>query len=191
MAALVDNAPLYLNNLKMWFKGKYSREEFDIASRKLLGSNQIHLHNQFFLAMLNKVDALNQPQTSSPTNSSHYTSKSGKKRKRNSRLTDQATFEPVEIYDYLPEECSEFVRPPTIPGGSSSSPPPIPPQRFAVQELFLPDSGLIMGRLLVAAWETGGLINADDSCCEMIVLAVQFPQTFNSKWQMRLPTNVV
>lgn len=28
-------------------------------------------------------------------------------------------------------------------------------------------------RLLVAAWETGGLVNADDSCCELIVLAVQ------------------
>lgn len=145
MAALVDNAPVYLNNLKLWFKGKYTREEFDIASRKLLGLHQIHLHNQFFLAILNKVDALNQPQTSSPTNSAHFSTKSGKKRKR-SRLTDQATFEPVEIYDYLPDECSEFVRPPTIPGSSSSSPPPIPPQRFAVQELFLPDNGLIMGR---------------------------------------------
>lgn len=146
MAALVDNAPVYLNNMKLWFKGKYSREEFDIASRKLLGINQIHLHNQFFLAILNKVDALNQPQMSSPTNSANFSTKSGKKRKRSSRLTDQATFEPVEIYDYLPDECSEFVRPPTIPGGSSSSPPPIPPQRFAVQELFLPDNGLIMGR---------------------------------------------
>lgn len=28
-------------------------------------------------------------------------------------------------------------------------------------------------RLLVAAWETGGLVNADDNCCELIVLAVQ------------------
>lgn len=143
MTALVDNAPVYLNNLKLWFKGKYSREEFDIASRKLLGVSQIHLHNQFFLAILNKVDALNQPHNSSPTNSTHFSTKSGKKRKRSSRVTDQATFEPVEMYDYLNDECSEFVRPPAISG---SSPPPIPPQRFAVQELFLPDNGLIMGR---------------------------------------------
>lgn len=224
MAALMDNAPTYLNNLKLWFKGKYTREEFDIASRKLLGFQQIHLHNQFFLAILNKVDALNQPQTtmasatmSSPTNSAHF-SKSGKKRKRSSRMTDQATFEPVEIYDYLPEECSEFVRPPTIPGGlrrfvccfcftaeldfnvsvsfssfrnkfQSTTDSTSEIRRSGI--IFAgqwPHNGKVMKdnlcsmqeiaidflcRLLVAAWETGGLVNADDTCCELIVSAVQ------------------
>lgn len=38
---------------------------------------------------------------------------------------------------------------------------------------YVLELSLLPLRLLVAAWETGGLVNADDSCCELIVLAVQ------------------
>lgn len=169
MQALGDNQHIYLANIKLWFRQKWTKEEFDTESRKLLGADKLHYHNQFFLALLNKVETLSQPQQS--TTETLSTSKSsGKKRKRSSRPSDRATFEPVEVFDYLPDECPEIVRPPSTPGGSS--PPPMMPQRFSVQELFLPDAGLVMGRLLVGAWETG-LVSAEDNVSDVIVLAVQ------------------
>lgn len=170
MQVLGDNQYIYLANLKLWFREKWTKEEFDTESRKLLGADKLHYHNQFFLALLNKVETLTQPPQSTAETASIAKS-SGKKRKRSSRpASDRATFEAVEVFDYLPDECPEIVRPPSTPGGSS--PPPMMPQRFSVQELFLPDAGLVMGRLLVGAWETG-LVSADDNVSDLIVLAVQ------------------
>lgn len=188
MLALGDNVSAYLQNIKLWFRQKYTKEEFDVESRKLLDADKIHLHNQFFLALLNKVDTLITPTnssasdnvstsigsaqmgTSKTSNNSSSSSSSSRKRKRSSRpFGDRVTFEPVKIYEYLPEECSEIVRPPTASGGS---PPPVSPQLFAAQELFLPHAGLVMGRLLVGAWENG-LVNAEDNAAEYIVTAVQ------------------
>lgn len=171
MNALGDNQHIYLANVKLWFRQKWTKEEFDTESRKLLGADKIHYHNQFFLALLNKVETLTQTQPQSISETVSATKSSGKKRKRSSKpASDRATFEPVEVFDYLPDECPEIVRPPSTPGGSS--PPPMMPQRFSVQELFLPDAGLVMGRLLVGAWETG-LVSADDNVSDVIVLAVQ------------------
>lgn len=188
MLALGDNVSAYLQNIKLWFRQKYTKEEFDQESRKLLDADKIHLHNQFFLALLNKVDTLITTPNSSvsdnistaSSSSAHLgsasktsnssSSSSSRKRKRSSRpFGDRVTFEPVKIYEYLPEECSEIVRPPTASGGS---PPPVTPQLFAAQELFLPHAGLVMGRLLVGAWENG-LMNAEDNAAEYIVTAVQ------------------
>ena len=45
-------------------------------------------------------------------------------------------------------------------------------ERYCVQELFLPDNGLILGRLLIGAWQSG-LANVDESCAEIISQAVQ------------------
>lgn len=178
MFALGDNQHIYLANMKLWFRQKWTKEKFDTESRKLLGADELKYHNQFFLALLNKVETSNVPQQHSTTEStsSVTTKSSSKRRKRSSRATsDRTTFEPVEVFDYLPDECPEIVRPPSTPGGSS---PPLMPQRFSVQELFLPDAGLVMGRLLVGAWETG-LVSADDNVSDVIVLAVQVKHGLN------------
>lgn len=184
MTALGDSSSAYLANLKLWFRQKRTKEEFDIESRKLLGLDHMHLHNKFFIAILNKVDTLSTPVTLTPTLSTISTGTSGneagastsasrgiKKRKRSSRTPaiDRAVFEPAELYDYLPEESPEVTRPPSTSGETT---PPISPQRFAEQELFLPDIGLVMGRLLVGAWETG-LVNAEETAAELVVVAVQ------------------
>lgn len=176
MQALGDQQAKYLSYLKLWFRQKWTKEEFDIESRKLLGVDKLHLHNQFFLALLNKVETLSLPSGSTSSIGSQQQQNSNKnaakKRKRTSRPTsDRATFEPVDVFDYLPDECLDGVRPPTA-AAAGGSPPPMLPQRFSVQELFLPDAGLVMGRLLVGAWETG-LITADDTVSDVIVLAVQ------------------
>lgn len=182
----------YMANLKMWFRKIWTKEQFDSECRKLLTPEQKHLHNEFFIAILNKItwsmmgsnsitNNIVEPKIMTATNSvlvkSNSTSASGgggvgggssssssaKKRKRNSRTTsERAVFEPIELYDFLPEDNIEL-RPPSTP---------LPQPRFAAQELFLPDTGLILGRLLVAAWENG-LANADENVCELVVLAVQ------------------
>lgn len=76
----------------------------------------------------------------SNNSTSQLTKNASKKRKRNS---ENATFDPAFVMEYIPyENCAD-----TTP---HSTPPPT--IRYAAQELFLPDNGLIMGRLLVAAW---------------------------------------
>lgn len=174
MAALGNNTASYLSNLKQWFMHKMSWEEFDIECRKLLIADTITLHNQFMRALLNKVDTFTPISQQHSTGSDHstsglLTSKNSRKRKRSSRpISDRATFDPADIYDYIPDECSEL-RP---PASSSGSPPPLPQQRYSAQELLLPDAGLVMGRFLVGAWETG-LVNVEDNAAEFIVTAVQ------------------
>lgn len=180
-AALGESASkIYMSHLKMWFRKAWTKEQFDLECRKLFTPEQKHLHNQFFLAILNKITypvitqtslSLSNSNDSKP--SSNHTTKSSlnnsnssggnKKRKRTSKTSNErAIFEPIDLFDFLPEEDLEL-RPPSTP---------LPQPRFAAQELFLPDNGLILGRLLVAAWENG-LSNADENVCELIVIAVQ------------------
>lgn len=177
-AALGESASkIYMSNLKMWFRKAWTKEQFDLECRKLFTSEQKHLHNQFFLAILNKITypivsqtalSISNSNNDSKSSANHKSglnnnSSSNKKRKRTSKSSNErAIFEPIELYDFMPEEDLDL-RPPSTP---------LPQPRFAAQELFLPDNGLILGRLLVAAWENG-LSNADENVCELIVIAVQ------------------
>ncbi|XP_031625307.1 transcriptional adapter 1-like [Contarinia nasturtii] len=150
-----SSTKIYLSYLKLWFRKVWTKEQFDMECRKLFTMEQRHLHNEFFLAILNKI-TLPMQSDSSPK------SVAGRKRKRRTG-SERSVFEPVDLYDYLPEE-SEEARPPTNT--------PLHQPRFAVEELFLPDTSLILGRLLVVAWENG-LTTADDDISEMLVLGVQ------------------
>uniref|UniRef100_U5EZP9 Putative transcriptional adaptor 1-2 n=1 Tax=Corethrella appendiculata TaxID=1370023 RepID=U5EZP9_9DIPT len=196
--ALGDKFQKYLVNMKMWFRKKYSKEEFDSECRKLFTPDQMHLHNKFLLAILNKIDVALPPTTISEYNmsgnqctsnndnsysSSDYgnnsygkvnsgtgdfvggsSGSSSKKRKRNSRSnTDCATFKPAEVQDYIPTEINY---------DNLINQNNMPTIRYAAQELFLPDLGLVMGRLMVAAWEVG-LINIEESAAELIANSVQ------------------
>lgn len=179
MNSLGENSSKYMDNLKMWFRQKLSKEEFDKECRKMLTTEQISLHNRFLVAILNKIDALT-PQTSlhqqqqqlasattASTSNSAITSNdaiNSKKRRKTTRPPSEwATFEPAEISDYLTHEEG---------GNETNVNNNTNPVRYAAQELFLPDAGLVMGRLLVGAWEVG-LVNVDDSACEIIAQAVQ------------------
>lgn len=144
----------YFSNLKLWFRKVWTKEQFDFECRKLLMPDQRHLHNEFFLAILNKITLPAQSEQASKNIS-------GKKRKRRTG-SERSIFEPIDLFDYLPEENEDIKAPST----------PLHQPRFAVEELFLPDTGLILGRLLVVAWENG-LTNADEDICEMLVMAVQ------------------
>lgn len=146
-----ESMETYLTNLKLWFRKIWTKEQFDLECRKLLLPEQRHLHNEFFLAILNKITT---PLPSEPSIDG------AKKRKR--RGSERIVFEPTDLYDYLPDEIEE----PRVTCANVQQP------RFATDELFLPDASLILGRLLVVAWEHG-LGTADDEICDMMVLAVQ------------------
>lgn len=160
--ALGDESTVsYLTNLKMWFLKVWTKEQFDLECRKLLSSEQLHLHNEFFLEILNKITFPLQPEISPKASSA-------KRRKRRTG-SERSVFEPLDLFDYLPEETEE----PRTTNTKLHQP------RFAAEELFLPDSGLILGRLLVVAWENG-LANADEKVAEMLVMAVQVNNCFES-----------
>ncbi|XP_039449212.1 transcriptional adapter 1-like [Culex pipiens pallens] len=170
MVALGEKWPLYLANMKLWFRKKSTREEFDLESRKLFSSDQIHLHNKFLLAILNKIDAVSPPQSTAPgadrSASAGAGGGSSKKRKRSSKSSsERVTFEPAAVAEFIPE-LADFEQ--SVAAQSAT----IPTIRYAAQELFLPDNGLVLGRLLVGAWENG-LANVEENAVELIVHAVQ------------------
>ncbi|XP_055371023.1 transcriptional adapter 1-like [Condylostylus longicornis] len=180
--ALGDNTQKYFNNMKFWFRKKWSKEEFDIACRKLLTPDKIHLHNQFLLAILNKIDAF-QPGAVALQNSTKFSnrikqetnSSSGpsesKKRKKSSRSGNDRSFESYDFCDFLKDDNMDtIIKPP--PNCMDYNNQSVQQQRYCAQELFLPDTGFIMGRLLVGAWENG-LVNAEDVAAEYIAMAVQ------------------
>uniref|UniRef100_A0A182PNL0 Uncharacterized protein n=1 Tax=Anopheles epiroticus TaxID=199890 RepID=A0A182PNL0_9DIPT len=191
MLALGDKWTMYLANMKLWFRKKHSKEEFDLECRKLFSSNQLHLHNRFLLAILNKIDAVSVPQSTgnqyegaqmvSPSSvygtsgdgtgyscmssMQQHDGRTSKKRKRSSKSSsDRSTFEPMSPYDYISRE--------PISAEQDHGFSTLPTLRYAAQELFLPDNGLVLGRLLVGAWEHG-LASADDAAVELIVNSVQ------------------
>uniref|UniRef100_A0A1Y9H9J8 Uncharacterized protein n=1 Tax=Anopheles farauti TaxID=69004 RepID=A0A1Y9H9J8_9DIPT len=200
MLSLGENWTMYLSNMKLWFRKKYSKEEFDLECRKLFSPHQLHLHNRFLLAMLNKIDAVTVPQSTANnfdemqmasssgvygnaidgtsynclSSLQQHDGRSNKKRKRSSKsLSDRATFDPMSPYEYIPREPAapdyEYASSTQcgMVGGAT-----LPTLRYAAQELFLPDNGLVLGRLLVGAWEHG-LASADDAAVELIVTSVQ------------------
>nr|CAD7401121.1 unnamed protein product [Timema cristinae] len=146
-----------------------SKQEFDIEARKLLSgsSSKIQLHNMFLLYLFRKCQGLAsspiQPQHShhSSKTSGRISSNSSSKNKdqRHSR-SDKVAFEPADILDYA------YV------AKTSTKHTEEPPIRYCAQELFIPNTSLIMGRLLLATWEHE-LEGADDKCADILGVAVK------------------
>ncbi|XP_043941158.1 transcriptional adapter 1 isoform X2 [Protopterus annectens] len=56
--ALGENVKQYWANLKLWFKQKISKEEFDLEARRLLTQDNVHSHNDFLLAILTRCQLM-------------------------------------------------------------------------------------------------------------------------------------
>ncbi|EDV99380.1 transcriptional adapter 1 [Drosophila grimshawi] len=183
--ALGDNWERYRANMKNWFRNRWTKEEFDCESRKIMTPDKLHLHNQFLLALLNKIDAFAPPETivslqsTCPTgNVSGSGGSTSRKRKRSSRtFAYRNHFELCDVLEFVKEDNMQLIRPPTLAGADQGlqqqqQQQQLPMQRYCAQELFLPDAGFIMGRFLIGAWEIG-LISVDDSVAEYVAMAVQ------------------
>lgn len=170
--ALGENYKLYLNNLLLWFRGVWTKEQFDLACRKLFQPKQTHLHNEFVLVILNKITIESQeickraelrPEISIMMGNEQY---DDQKSSQPPHKRPRVQFEPMDLFDYLPSEGEKFIRQPDTP---------FPQPRYAAQEIFLPDIGMVFGRLMVTAWENG-LLGTGGHVCELIVLSVHVSQ---------------
>ena len=56
--ALGENQKTYFSTLRSWFRKRCTKEEFDVEAKKLLSTDNAHLHNEFLLAILNKCQTL-------------------------------------------------------------------------------------------------------------------------------------
>nr|CAD7573349.1 unnamed protein product [Timema californicum] len=146
-----------------------SKQEFDIEARKLLSgsSSKIQLHNMFLLYLFRKCQGLAsspiQPQHthhSSKTSGRISSNSSSKNKDQRHSRSDKVAFEPADILDY------GYV------AKTSTKHTEEPPIRYCAQELFIPNTSLIMGRLLLATWEHD-LEGADDKCADILGLAVK------------------
>lgn len=155
---LGEKSTKYFNQMKLWFRMKLTKEEFDGEARKLLSNDQVHFHNEFLLALLNKVEGLAETSITIAQEKANSHNRNSRRHKRSSRTSEKSNFEPVDILEYLP--------PNSPPGAGSDG------VKYATQEIFLPDHALVVGRFMLAAWELG-LEGADDDAADIVVVAVQ------------------
>eukprot|EP00099_Drosophila_melanogaster_P024839 NP_723703.1 transcriptional adaptor 1-2 [Drosophila melanogaster] len=174
VVALGDNWERYRANMKNWFRSRWTKEEFDAESRKILTPDKLHLHNQFLLALLNKIDAFAPLENPPAVQTSSSSGNRSKRRKRSSRtFAERLNFELSDVLDFVAEDNMQIIRPPTTIGiPSDQQQQQLQSQRYCAQELFLPDAGFIMGRFLIGAWEIG-LVSVDDNVAEYVAMAVQ------------------
>ncbi|XP_047101912.1 transcriptional adapter 1-like isoform X1 [Schistocerca piceifrons] len=153
--ALGSNASKYLVLLRLWFQMKKSKEEFDQSARKLLTSDQVHLHNAFIITLITKCHRLSPHPPSIYENSGR--GRGGKGRRRN--RAERGGFEPVDVFDYmLPMQ--------QIPSHAQQD-----AVRLLAQERFLPDFPFMYSRTMLGAWEHG-LEGAEDGAVKLIMSAV-------------------
>lgn len=186
----------YYANLRGWFRRIYDREDFDRESRRIMNTQQLVLHNELIMAIMNKLLLSGSPfydlnDFQAAIKSINMSNKSiigQKKRQSNgvgvhesdtgnledeiimnkpkeSTVNDGVVFHPVDLFSYAPEE--DYPE-----SGLLCLDPSLSQPRKATQELFLPDPGSILGRLLVAAWEQE-LVIIDDDVRDYIVMGVQ------------------
>lgn len=110
--ALGEKATKYFNHMKMWFRMKLTKEEFDSEARTLLTPDQVHYHNEFLLALLNKVEGLAETSVTIAQERASSHTRNHRRHKRNSRSTsEKSNFEAADLLEYLP---------PTSPPGAGS-----------------------------------------------------------------------
>lgn len=100
--ALGDKSTKYFNHMKQWFRMKLTKEEFDTEARALLNPDQVHYHNEFLLALLNKVEGLAETSISIAQEKGSSHNRNSRRHKRNSRTSEKSNFEPADLIEYLP-----------------------------------------------------------------------------------------
>jgi len=209
-AALGEKQKEYFSHMKSWFRKRISKEEFDIEARKLIPAENSHLHNEFFLAILNKCQTLAlasfQPSISlaSKTNSSEtsYLQSSQSRlikgeipskmtcvdpssiliprkyegderlkigsynKQKNKNMNFEYRFQAQPVYSFVQDIDEIHANVETLPDQN---------YMLAQKEPTIPDSALIHGRLLMAAWEEGmeGPGTAEEEVVRIIEIAVE------------------
>ncbi|XP_029929928.1 transcriptional adapter 1 [Myripristis murdjan] len=163
--AIGDNVKHYWANLKLWFKQKISKEEFDIEARRLLAQDNVHVHNDFLLAILTRCQII--ASTPEGAGSLQWTggsaSKPGKpkgKKKFSSRQKFDHRFQPQN-----PLSAAQPFSPREVGGEEEEL-------RLSAHTLLLPTRGQLEARMMVTAFELG-LDNVTEEAVSTMIYAVE------------------
>lgn len=156
--AIGDNVKHYWANLKLWFKQKISKEEFDVEARRLLAQDNVHVHNDFLLAILTRCQIIvTTPDTGSGPWSGGLAPKpvkpKGKKKPSSVRQKFDHRFQPHNPLAAAQPFCVRE------PGGGLEE----EELRLSAHTLLLPTRGQLEARMMVAAFEMGLDNVADDA----------------------------
>ena len=165
LEALGDCAEKYWSNMKLWYKQKITKDDFDTQAFELLGPGKINYHNEFILAILAKCQAV---AASTPvTNQSKAvagvkaTTKSIHLRKPRVKRPNAKT--PVLVQEFVMPDSMETA-PPFMSKGEDQD------ITLCSQDLVLPDMQTLHGRLLLGAWDVG-LDSIDDQSVPFLLAA--------------------
>ncbi|KAG8436683.1 hypothetical protein GDO86_007682 [Hymenochirus boettgeri] len=159
--ALGDNIKQYWANLKLWFKQKISKEEFDIEARRLLTQENVHSHNDFLLAILTRCQIL----ISSPegTGSLNSTTKPGKPKGKKKISSVRQKFD----HRFQPQNplagAQQFV---------SRDPQEEDDLKLCSHTMSLPTRGQLEGRMIITAYEHG-LDNVTEESVTVVIYALE------------------
>ncbi|XP_065802245.1 transcriptional adapter 1 isoform X1 [Muntiacus reevesi] len=163
--ALGDNVKQYWANLKLWFKQKISKEEFDLEAHRLLTQDNVHSHNDFLLAILTRCQIL--VSTPEGAGSLPWTGGSaakpgkpkGKKKLSSVRQKFDHRFQPQNPLS----GAQQFV---------AKDPQDDDDLKLCSHTMMLPTRGQLEGRMIVTAYEHG-LDNVTEEAVSAVVYAVE------------------
>ncbi|XP_028988376.1 transcriptional adapter 1 isoform X2 [Betta splendens] len=163
--AIGDNVKHYWAHLKLWFKQKISKEEFDIEARRLLAQENVHVHNDFLLAILTRCQIIvSTPDGAGPLQwQGSSVLKPGKpkgKKKCSSRQKFDHRFQPQN-----PLSGAQSFSPREVGGEEEEV-------RLSAHTLLLPTRGQLEARMMVTAFEMD-LDNITEDAVSTMVFAVE------------------
>ncbi|XP_010888522.1 transcriptional adapter 1 isoform X2 [Esox lucius] len=164
--AIGDNIKHYWANLKLWFKQKISKEEFDIEARRLLTQDNVHVHNDFLLAILTRCQII--VSTPEGAGSLPWTcvsaSKPGKPAKGKKKFSSRQKFD-HRFQPQNPLSAAQIFSPREV--GSEEE-----ELRLSAHTLLLPTRGQLEARMMVTAFELG-LDNVSEDAVSSMIHAVE------------------
>ncbi|MBN3314978.1 TADA1 protein, partial [Atractosteus spatula] len=164
--ALGENLKQYWANLKLWFKQKISKEEFDLEARRLLSPGNVHFHNDFLLAILTRCQIM----VSTPEGPGSLpwaggsASKPGKPKGKKKFSSVRQKFD----HRFQPQNPLSGAQPfsPREAGAEEEE------LRLSAHTLLLPTRGQLEARMMVTAFELG-LDNVTEDAVSTLVCAVE------------------
>ncbi|XP_053185379.1 transcriptional adapter 1 [Scomber japonicus] len=163
--AIGDNVKHYWANLKLWFKQKISKEEFDVEARRLLAQENVHVHNDFLLAILTRCQIIvSTPEGAGPLQWQGGSATKAGKPKGKKKCSSRQKFD----HRFQPQNPLSAAQPfsPREMGGEEEE------LRLSAHTLLLPTRGQLEARMMVTAFELG-LDNITDDAVGTMINAVE------------------
>uniref|UniRef100_A0A914UPK8 Transcriptional adapter 1 n=1 Tax=Plectus sambesii TaxID=2011161 RepID=A0A914UPK8_9BILA len=151
--ALGDKTSEYFRAMKLWFRDRITKEEFDSRARALMPPGKVGVHNEFFLAILGRCQIRLQPKTTDLYRAGRTAS--GTRGCKMPRI-EPSCYEPSEPTAQFMVISSDDIN-----------------VRLCSREGLLPDRGMLAGRIHLSAWENGLTQIDDPHVTTILYIAIQ------------------